>query len=105
MDEGPHFPGTSIYGGTFITAEMSTITGNDVPIQFLHRAAALGALHDSAESYPQPQCHPETRTEMLDKLYRWATGTSSSPIRWLHGPAGAGKSAIMQTLCRRLHDK
>ncbi|KAJ7461904.1 hypothetical protein FB451DRAFT_995308, partial [Mycena latifolia] len=23
---------------------------------------------------------------------------------WLHGPAGAGKSAIMQTLCRRLQD-
>ncbi|KAJ7895880.1 NACHT domain-containing protein [Mycena olivaceomarginata] len=26
------------------------------------------------------------------------------PICWLHGPAGAGKSAIMQSLCQRLQD-
>ncbi|KAJ7699796.1 hypothetical protein B0H14DRAFT_2417482, partial [Mycena olivaceomarginata] len=65
----------------------------------------IGALYDSAESFPQPRCHPETRTEMLDALYSWAIGSDPAPsIFWLHGPAGAGKSAIMQTLCRRLTD-
>jgi hypothetical protein len=40
---------------------------------------------------------------MLDELYNWSTQDNSArPIRWLHGPAGAGKSAIMQTLCRQL---
>ncbi|KAJ6530572.1 hypothetical protein B0H19DRAFT_1327725 [Mycena capillaripes] len=29
---------------------------------------------------------------------------SAYSIRWLHGPAGAGKSAVMQTLCQRLED-
>ncbi|KAJ6532212.1 hypothetical protein DFH09DRAFT_933409, partial [Mycena vulgaris] len=63
------------------------------------------ALYDSAESYPQPKCHPETRTEMLDDLYRWAISDGpTSLIRWLHGPAGAGKSAVMQSLCKRLQD-
>ncbi|KAF7352205.1 NACHT domain-containing protein [Mycena venus] len=74
-------------------------------IQILHQAVALEALYDSADSYPQPRCHPETRTEILDTLYNWAVQLSKStrPIRWLHGPAGAGKSAIMQTLCQKLH--
>ncbi|KAJ7687544.1 hypothetical protein B0H14DRAFT_2551636 [Mycena olivaceomarginata] len=75
-------------------------------IHILHRAVALEALYDSAESFPQPRCHPETRTELLDSLYHWATGEHSAhSIRWLHGPAGAGKSAIMQTLCQRLQDE
>ncbi|KAJ7668111.1 hypothetical protein B0H17DRAFT_908367, partial [Mycena rosella] len=74
-------------------------------IHILHRAVALAALHDSAESFPHPKCHPETRTKMLNGLYEWATGDGAScSIRWLHGPAGAGKSAIMQTLSRRLQE-
>ncbi|KAJ7825231.1 hypothetical protein B0H14DRAFT_3727014, partial [Mycena olivaceomarginata] len=55
--------------------------------------------------FPQPKYHPETRTELLSKLYHWATDPDSCySIQWLHGPAGAGKSAVMQTLCRRLQD-
>ncbi|KAJ7922353.1 hypothetical protein B0H13DRAFT_1603825, partial [Mycena leptocephala] len=74
-------------------------------INILHRAVALDALYDSADSFPQPRCHPETRTQMLDDLLEWAVQDKlSQPIRWLHGPAGAGKSAIMQTLCQKLQD-
>ncbi|KAJ7469904.1 hypothetical protein B0H11DRAFT_1812979 [Mycena galericulata] len=75
-------------------------------MSILHRAAALDALYNSAESFPQPRCHPETRTKILDDLYEWATdgALDTRSILWLYGPAGAGKSAIMQTLCRRLQD-
>ncbi|KAJ7868120.1 hypothetical protein B0H13DRAFT_1635867, partial [Mycena leptocephala] len=73
-------------------------------LYILHRAVALEALYDSADSFPQPRCHLETRTKMLDDLYKWATRNSGRPICWLHGPAGAGKSAIMQTLCQKLQD-
>ncbi|KAJ7678051.1 hypothetical protein DFH06DRAFT_565131 [Mycena polygramma] len=66
----------------------------------LHRAVAGDAFHDAAERYPQPKCHPETRTEMLEDLYQWSH--SGSPILWLHGPAGAGKSAIAQSFCQTL---
>ncbi|KAJ7651439.1 hypothetical protein B0H17DRAFT_833397, partial [Mycena rosella] len=63
------------------------------------------ALYDSAKSFPQPRCHPETRADILNDLYRWATVDDSiHSIIWLHGPAGAGKSAIMQTLCQRLQN-
>ncbi|KAJ7920872.1 hypothetical protein B0H13DRAFT_1468421, partial [Mycena leptocephala] len=52
-----------------------------------------------------PICHPETRTKMLDTLYNWAVqDDSAQPMHWLHGPAGAGKSAIMQTLCKKLQE-
>ncbi|KAJ6464623.1 hypothetical protein C8R47DRAFT_69020 [Mycena vitilis] len=93
-------------GGTYITA------GNvnhfhprgDSGVGILHRSIALEAIHDSAESFPQPRCHPETRTKMLGDLWQWATDASASEVLWLYGPAGSGKSAVMQTLCQRLED-
>ncbi|KAJ6523660.1 hypothetical protein DFH09DRAFT_937759 [Mycena vulgaris] len=94
-----------IHGGTFIAAENINHRRGEEGIHILHRAVALEALYDSAESFPQPRCHPETREAMLDSLYNWAiTDTPSCSIRWLRGPAGAGKSAIMQSLCKRLED-
>ncbi|KAJ7502206.1 hypothetical protein B0H11DRAFT_1712883, partial [Mycena galericulata] len=61
------------------------------------------AFHDSAERYPQPKCHPETRKQILDSLWNWACETDpSSNVLWLHGPAGAGKSAVAQSFCQRL---
>ncbi|KAJ6490009.1 hypothetical protein C8R45DRAFT_201495 [Mycena sanguinolenta] len=72
----------------------------DRGIDILHRTVALEAIHDAAESFPQPRCHPETRTQMLEALRDWALDKNAQhSILWLQGPAGAGKSAIMQTLC------
>ncbi|KAJ6449191.1 hypothetical protein C8R45DRAFT_917362 [Mycena sanguinolenta] len=88
-------------GGPSITVNHHREAG----LHILHRAVALEALYDSAERFDQPKCHPETRKQMLDALYNWAVGSASHhPIHWLHGPAGAGKSAIMQTLCARLRE-
>ncbi|KAJ7839877.1 hypothetical protein B0H13DRAFT_1649978 [Mycena leptocephala] len=72
-------------------------------LHILRSAAASDAFHDSAERYPQPKCHPETRTEMLEQLREWSYQTDpSSGVLWLHGPAGAGKSAIAQSFCQTL---
>ncbi|KAF7328285.1 putative nwd2 protein [Mycena sanguinolenta] len=74
-------------------------------IDMLHRTVALEAIHNSAESYPQPRCHPETRTRMLEDLRDWALAPDpETTVLWLYGPAGAGKSAIMQTLAGQLND-
>ncbi|KAJ7622893.1 hypothetical protein DFH06DRAFT_1142915 [Mycena polygramma] len=103
----PNFSSETGGGGTYITA------GNvnhfhprsDLGIHILHRSIALEAIYDSAESFPQPRCHPETRTEMLDGSWKWATNTHLPvPVPWLYGPAGAGKSAVMQTLSQRLEN-
>ncbi|KAF7373126.1 AAA-16 domain-containing protein [Mycena sanguinolenta] len=72
-------------------------------IDILHQTVALAAIHDSVERFPQPKCHPETRVEMLADLRKWALETCGQPnILWLYGPAGAGKSAIVQTLAEQL---
>ncbi|KAJ6461415.1 hypothetical protein C8R45DRAFT_1028363 [Mycena sanguinolenta] len=77
----------------------------DRGIDLLHHTVALEAMHDSVERYPQPKCHPETRTEILKNLRQWALNPAREPtVLWLHGPAGAGKSAIMQTLSTELDD-
>ncbi|KAJ7241590.1 hypothetical protein C8J57DRAFT_1084904, partial [Mycena rebaudengoi] len=59
--------------------------------------------------FPQPKCHPETRTKMLGVLESWTRGFGPERhwnierrILWLNGPAGAGKSAVAQSLCLQL---
>ncbi|KAF7372812.1 putative nwd2 protein [Mycena sanguinolenta] len=84
---------------------MNNVQQGERGIDILHRAVALEAIHDSAESYPQPRCHPETRTKMLEDLHEWSLASDSeTTILWLYGPAGAGKPAIMQTLARQLRE-
>ncbi|KAF9077700.1 hypothetical protein BDP27DRAFT_1441740 [Rhodocollybia butyracea] len=96
-------PTTTINGGTFVSHNSQH--QSEKGINTLHSVAALEALNDSADSFPQPRCHPETRTKMLDDLRRWSLEEdTSSRILWLFGPAGAGKSAIMRTLSRQLQN-
>jgi hypothetical protein len=69
----------------------------------LRQVAAGDAFHDAAERFPQPRCHPETRTKMLDDLWNWASKVDlNKRVLWLFGPAGAGKSAIAQSFCQKL---
>ncbi|KAI3611473.1 nwd2 [Moniliophthora roreri] len=61
----------------------------------------VGAAHDSAARSPPPKCHPETRLEILAEIQGWILNpsTDESPVFWVHGPTGTGKSAIAQTIC------
>ncbi|KDR76919.1 hypothetical protein GALMADRAFT_419273 [Galerina marginata CBS 339.88] len=73
--------------------------------QFVEDHVVAGALHNSEEVSDQPKCHPGTRVAILDHLIAWATAlTIAIPIIWLHGPAGAGKSAILRTIAQNLSD-
>ncbi|KDR76613.1 hypothetical protein GALMADRAFT_66971, partial [Galerina marginata CBS 339.88] len=60
------------------------------------------AFHNSGERRDPPKCFPNTRVAIIKKLKDWILGldpmTRSALIKWLHGPAGSGKSAIAQTL-------
>ncbi|KAJ7489264.1 hypothetical protein FB451DRAFT_1125557 [Mycena latifolia] len=43
---------------------------------------------------------------MLDDLRTWSFGNDpESRVLWLHGPAGAGKSAIAQSFCQKLESE
>ncbi|KAJ7310758.1 hypothetical protein DFH08DRAFT_791964 [Mycena albidolilacea] len=75
----------------------------EMGLHILRHAAAGDAFHDSAVRYPQPKCHPETRSQILESLWNWSSRTDPrSTVLWLHGPAGAGKSAIAQSFCQTL---
>ncbi|KAF7330617.1 AAA-16 domain-containing protein [Mycena sanguinolenta] len=86
-----------------IGGNVNQIQYNGGGFHVLHNVAAADAFHDSAERFPQPRCHPETRTKMLEDLWKWSSETDSDrTVCWLHGPAGAGKSAIAQSFCAKL---
>jgi hypothetical protein len=71
----------------------------------LSAAAAHAALHDSAARFDAPRCHRNTRAKYLDKLELWMSGQGEDymgkRLIWLTGGAGAGKSAIMQSIVER----
>ncbi|KDR84223.1 hypothetical protein GALMADRAFT_702712 [Galerina marginata CBS 339.88] len=99
-----------------ITGGTSTyVAGNVVyhrePVDLHHSLASgfkdlcaqvpAGALHNSGEVSDQPKCHPGTRVAILEHLVAWAGALAYAyPIIWLHGPAGAGKSAILRTIAQ-----
>lgn len=58
-----------------------------------------GAALDSSDRDPPPRCHPETRLSIINRTQCFITNCNGSRrMRWIVGPAGVGKSAIMQTL-------
>ncbi|CAA7262365.1 unnamed protein product [Cyclocybe aegerita] len=66
----------------------------------LRMASCPSALHNSGERFDPPRCHEKTRKAILDLFIDWASRKTKTGtfVIWLHGPAGAGKSAIAQTL-------
>jgi len=49
-----------------------------------------------------PGCLTGTRVAILDKIEAWTRDFTKSPVYWLNGLAGTGKSAIAQTTAKRL---
>ncbi|KAJ7199630.1 hypothetical protein GGX14DRAFT_172319, partial [Mycena pura] len=127
----PDAPATSINGGMFIGRNVNHVERHgETGLHLLHRVIASDAFHDSAERFPQPRCHANTREKLLDVLQKWACGIEpprnwtwdrnyespslsggdndnepSSGIIWLYGPAGSGKSAVAQSFCQWLKEE
>ncbi|KAF9458575.1 hypothetical protein BDZ94DRAFT_1124206, partial [Collybia nuda] len=62
------------------------------------------AFHDSIARYPPPNCNPGTREDVIHEIMNWITH-GDNKILWLCGPAGAGKSAIVQYIAECCEDK
>ncbi|KAF9449684.1 hypothetical protein P691DRAFT_539278 [Macrolepiota fuliginosa MF-IS2] len=72
-------------------------------LPWLARFTMHGAEFDSSTRDPPPRCHPGTRIAILEVIHHWID--NAQPIHrlmWLNGPAGVGKSAIVQTLAEEL---
>ncbi|KAJ7726423.1 hypothetical protein B0H14DRAFT_3519097 [Mycena olivaceomarginata] len=71
-------------------------------ITILTRNISGGSFHNSEQRFPPPQCHPDTRIAVQNTIHAWADeGGQASSVMWLYGPAGAGKSAIAQTMAEK----
>ncbi|KAF9464073.1 hypothetical protein BDZ94DRAFT_1191910 [Collybia nuda] len=73
----------------------------------LEGQVAAGAFHNSGERFDPPKCHEGTRVAVLNTIWEWLTNkeVGAPRVMWLYGPAGAGKSAIAQTLAEKTHNK
>jgi hypothetical protein len=74
-------------------------------MKLLKKHIAPGAFHNSDERYDPPKCHPHTRRAVLKKIRKWVKDANKVALfLWLYGPAGAGKSAIAQTIAELLEE-
>ena len=74
-------------------------------MELLQQYIAPGAFHNSDERYDPPKCHPHTRKAVLKKIVEWVKDMDKvAMFLWLYGPAGAGKSAIAQTIAELLEE-
>jgi hypothetical protein len=75
----------------------------DAVMELLASHVIFGAAHDdSARNYP-PRCHPGTRVKILQRLTTWFYNINRvKSLLWLSGPAGVGKSAIIQSFAESI---
>ncbi|KAF5327325.1 hypothetical protein D9619_004015 [Psilocybe cf. subviscida] len=99
-----------ITGGSFVAGSQYYVTTTTVnaetnkPLELIYERAAPHAILNAGGRADEVKCFPGTRKEVLAKIEAWIDAkepNSERRIFWLSGPAGAGKSAIVQTLAER----
>ncbi|KAF5347987.1 hypothetical protein D9756_010153 [Leucocoprinus leucothites] len=93
-------------GAHDFTIDNLVIGANDRPdierkmLKLLEKKAMVDATYDSAaRHYTAPQCHPDTRVSLRERLINWLLDTNrAESLFWLYGPAGVGKSAMAQNI-------
>ncbi|EEB99259.1 hypothetical protein MPER_01093 [Moniliophthora perniciosa FA553] len=87
----------NVYGST-----LSNKLDDSKILKLLAQQAAPNACYDSEQRFPPPNCHPGTRTRVIEKLSKWIGDDSrTTKVFWLYGFAGVGKSAIAQNLAEK----
>lgn len=78
------------------------MTYSEVDVGQLFKMVARNAILNAGGRADEVGCFPGTREEVIDKVEKWMgrveNGSCKNRIMWLSGPAGAGKSAICQTI-------
>ncbi|KAF9039140.1 hypothetical protein BJ165DRAFT_366910 [Panaeolus papilionaceus] len=70
-------------------------------LKLLYQMSSPAASYNSKDRHDPPKCHPNTRKGLLGDIHVW-TQKRLPYIYWLYGSAGAGKSAIAQTVSEDL---
>lgn len=108
-----HSPGPKRYG-MHVIYRSRTLNGlymifntRTAGLDLLLANISLGAFHNAAERGDPPRCHPHTRTATRAAMMEWIKGTEAQRklILWLYGPAGAGKTAIEQSIAEQCEEE
>ncbi|KIL58613.1 hypothetical protein M378DRAFT_310610 [Amanita muscaria Koide BX008] len=103
MSGNPQFTNIGVNKGKVSTVNYH---GGTHGLENLKEFVSFAALHDSAEQDHDCRCHPGTRKTVLGRLRDWFDDPNTTDrIIWLHGPAGAGKSAIAQTIAHEYKER
>ncbi|KAF8956885.1 hypothetical protein BDZ97DRAFT_144482 [Flammula alnicola] len=91
---------TLAIGGSIAQHSTHVNIGHRGGFDRLQEAVASAAFHNSAQRIDPPKCHPNTRLAVLHKIMEWIQNSENRDawIMWLNGAAGAGKSAIAQSI-------
>ncbi|TFK27726.1 hypothetical protein FA15DRAFT_666193 [Coprinopsis marcescibilis] len=112
---------------TFVPHEDS-LNSERPGLQLLHTHISAESIQNSFRRYKPPRCHPEAQNAVLDDIMSWvhAPTSRSHPstpaptsashaqaltilektlILWLNGPAGTGKSSLMQAIAQFFSEK
>lgn len=73
----------------------------------LYEHVASNAILNAGGRADHVRCHPGTRNQIIRIIEKWIDGDGdlSRCIFWLSGPAGAGKTAIIQTIAERCMER
>jgi hypothetical protein len=92
------------YGNPFLSmhreARILIHTIQPLGLRLLLDNVCKGAFHNAAERGDPPRCHSQTRTAIRAEIMEWiqAPAAMRKLILWMYGPAGAGKTAIAQSI-------
>ncbi|KAF5329677.1 hypothetical protein D9619_009207 [Psilocybe cf. subviscida] len=90
-----------------LTIIQSPGDGVSDPLKTLYERVAPNAILNAGGRADEVKCYPGTREEVIDLTERWMDGKDgvAHGMMWLSGPAGAGKSAILQTIAERCKER
>jgi NACHT domain len=74
-------------------------------LETLGKYNVTGATYDSSQREYAPSCLPNTRLDVMGKIWEWVSNNDGCPIYWLTGVAGSGKSTIAQTFAKDCADE
>ncbi|KIJ22773.1 hypothetical protein M422DRAFT_39932, partial [Sphaerobolus stellatus SS14] len=100
-----HFGNAYYYVSGTVTQEREARSVLQTLEPHINRNAAYNSFERGQEG--ALICMPGTREKILTKIQGWVGG-EGPPVLWLHGPAGAGKSTIAQTIaeqCDKIYPK
>ncbi len=65
-----------------------------------------GSFHNSGERFDAPKCSEDTRVAIVNDILTWLDDVAGPcPVLWMNGAAGAGKTAIAQTIAKLLYEQ